>query len=52
VTAARMLASTSPQRRATFDRLRIPFDVVAPVYEDHDPPAADRLRPFPDVGGD
>ena len=36
-----LLASTSPQRRAILEQLRIPFDVVAPAYEEHDPPAAD-----------
>jgi septum formation protein len=36
-----LLASTSPQRRAILEQLRIPFDVVAPRYEEHDPPDAD-----------
>jgi septum formation protein len=36
-----LLASTSPQRRAILEQLRIPFDVVAPQYEEHDPPDAD-----------
>ena len=36
-----LLASTSPQRRAILDQLGIPFDVVAPDYEEHDPPDAD-----------
>jgi septum formation protein len=36
-----LLASTSPQRRAILEQLRIPFDVVAPAYEEHDPPRAD-----------
>ena len=36
-----LLASTSPQRRAILDQLGVPFDVVAPVYEEHDPPDAD-----------
>jgi predicted house-cleaning NTP pyrophosphatase (Maf/HAM1 superfamily) len=27
------LASTSPQRRAILEQLRLPFDVVAPRYE-------------------
>jgi septum formation protein len=35
------LASTSPQRRAILEQLRIPFDVVAPAYVEHDPPDAD-----------
>jgi septum formation protein len=29
-----LLASTSPQRRAILEQLRIPFDVVAPEYEE------------------
>jgi septum formation protein len=36
-----LLASTSPQRRAILEQLGIPFDVVAPRYEEHDPPEAD-----------
>jgi septum formation protein len=36
-----VLASTSPQRRAILDQLRIPFAAVAPNYEEHDPPDAD-----------
>jgi septum formation protein len=36
-----LLASTSPQRRAILEQLAIPFDVVAPRYEEHDPPDAD-----------
>jgi septum formation protein len=36
-----LLASTSPQRRAILEQLGVPFDVVAPVYEEHDPPDAD-----------
>ena len=35
-----VLASTSPQRRRILEQLRIPFEVVAPVYEEHDPPDA------------
>lgn len=35
------LASTSPQRRAILTQLRIPFEVVAPCYVEHDPPGAD-----------
>jgi nucleoside triphosphate pyrophosphatase len=35
-----LLASTSPQRRAILEQLHIPFDVVAPRYEEHDPPEA------------
>ena len=30
-----ILASTSPQRRAILEQLRIPFDVVAPDYAEH-----------------
>jgi len=36
-----LLASTSPQRRAILEQLGIPFDQVAPRYEEHDDPAAD-----------
>src|SRR5512135_2558512 len=36
-----LLASTSPQRRAILEQLGIPFDVVAPRYDEHDPPDAD-----------
>jgi septum formation protein len=36
-----LLASTSPQRRAILQQLGIPFDVVAPRYEEHDPLEAD-----------
>ncbi len=32
------LASTSPQRRAILEQLRIPFKAVAPTYVEHDPP--------------
>jgi septum formation protein len=43
--AARLLlASTSPQRRAILEQLGIPFDVVAPRYEEHDPPDADPVE--------
>ena len=38
-----LLASTSPQRRAILEQLRIPFDAVAPRYEEHDPPEADAV---------
>jgi septum formation protein len=44
VNAALVLASTSPQRRAILEQLRIPFDVVAPDYEEHDPPGADPVK--------
>jgi len=36
-----LLASTSPQRRAILEQLGIPFEVVDPSYEEHDPPEAD-----------
>ena len=39
-----LLASTSPQRCAILHQLGIPFDVVAPRYEEHDPPDADPLE--------
>ena len=35
------LASTSPQRRAILEPLRIPVEAVAPDYVEHDPPDAD-----------
>jgi septum formation protein len=41
VTRRLVLASTSPQRRAILEQLRIPFETVAPTYEEHDPPDAD-----------
>lgn len=36
-----LLASTSPQRRAILEQLRIPFEVVPPSYVEDDPPGAD-----------
>jgi septum formation protein len=39
-----LLASTSPQRRAILEQLGIPFEIVAPDYEEHDPPDADAPR--------
>jgi septum formation protein len=39
-----LLASTSPQRRAILEQLGLPFDVVAPAYEEHDPPDADPVE--------
>jgi septum formation protein len=39
-----LLASTSPQRRAILEQLGIPFDVVAPQYEEHDAPDADPVE--------
>jgi septum formation protein len=41
---ALLLASTSPQRRAILEQLGLPFDVVAPRYEEHDPPDADPVE--------
>ena len=43
VVAPILLASTSPQRRAILEQLGLPFDVVAPDYEEHDPPEADAV---------
>ena len=39
-----LLASTSPQRRNILEQLGIPFEVVAPDYEEHDPPKADAVE--------
>jgi septum formation protein len=39
-----VLASTSPQRRAILEQLRIPFDVVVPRYEEDDPPGASPVQ--------
>jgi septum formation protein len=39
-----LLASTSPQRRAILEQLGLPFEVVAPRYEEHDPPDADAIE--------
>jgi septum formation protein len=39
-----VLASTSPQRRAILEQLQIPFEVVAPRYEEQDPPEADAVQ--------
>ncbi len=38
---ALVLASTSPQRRAILEQLRIPFTVVVPSFVEHDPPDAE-----------
>ena len=38
------LASTSPQRRAILEQLRIPFEVFAPDYVEQDPPDADPVE--------
>jgi len=39
-----LLASTSPQRRAILEQLGLPFVVVPPRYEEHDPPDADPVE--------
>jgi septum formation protein len=39
-----LLASTSPQRRAILEQLRIPFEVVEPSYVEDDPPDADPVE--------
>jgi nucleoside triphosphate pyrophosphatase len=39
-----VLASTSPQRRTILEQLGVPFEVVAPRYEEHDPPDADPVE--------
>jgi nucleoside triphosphate pyrophosphatase len=39
-----LLASVSPQRRAILEQLDIPFEVVAPRYEERDPPGADPVQ--------
>jgi nucleoside triphosphate pyrophosphatase len=39
-----LLASRSPQRRAILEQLGIPFDVVAPRYEEHAPDIADAVQ--------
>ena len=39
-----ILASTSPQRKAILEQLRIPFEVVPPVYVEEDPPDADPVE--------
>jgi septum formation protein len=39
-----LLASTSPQRKAILEQLRIPFDVVAPEYVEQTPLDADPLQ--------
>jgi septum formation protein len=39
-----LLASTSPQRQAILKQLGIPFEVVAPSYEEDDPPNADPVE--------
>jgi septum formation protein len=39
-----ILASTSPQRRAILEQLRVPFEVVPPTYVEHDPPGLAALE--------
>jgi septum formation protein len=39
-----LLASTSPQRRAILEQLQIPFEVVAPNYEEVWPDGADAVE--------
>jgi septum formation protein len=39
-----VFASTSPQRRAILAQLEVPFEVVAPRYEEHDPPDASPVQ--------
>ncbi len=39
-----LLASTSPQRKAILEQLHIPFDVVAPRYEEEWPEIADAVE--------
>jgi septum formation protein len=39
-----LLASTSPQRKAILEQLHIPFDVVAPNYDEATPERADSVK--------
>jgi nucleoside triphosphate pyrophosphatase len=39
-----LLASTSPQRRAILQQLRLPFDLAVPRYVEHDPSDADPVE--------
>jgi septum formation protein len=39
-----LLASTSPQRRAILEQLGIPFEIVAPRYEERDPAGVDPIE--------
>jgi septum formation protein len=39
-----VLASTSPQRKAILEQLGIPFDVVAPQYDEETPDRADAVE--------
>ena len=39
-----LLASTSPQRRAILEQLRVPFDVVSPRYHEQDVEKGDAVE--------
>jgi septum formation protein len=39
-----LLASTSPQRKAILEQLQVPFDVVAPNYDEAMPKGADPIQ--------
>jgi septum formation protein len=39
-----LLASTSPQRKAILEQLHVPFDVVAPEYDEETPADGDALK--------
>jgi septum formation protein len=39
-----LLASTSPQRRAILEQLGVPFDLIAPRYDEHTPERADAVE--------
>jgi septum formation protein len=39
-----VLASTSPQRRAILEQLRVPFELAVPEYEEQDSPGADPVE--------
>ena len=39
-----LLASTSPQRKAILQQLHIPFDVIAPTYEEQTSPHGDPVQ--------
>ncbi len=41
MTGQLVLASTSPQRRAILEQLRVAYTVLEPSYVEHDPPDAD-----------
>jgi septum formation protein len=44
VSGSLVLASTSPQRRAILEQLRLAYTPVAPDYVEHDPPDADPVE--------